>query len=252
MPADDKVEMSEEIADFWAGVEDALPRLFRRGDFVSASPMGDPDELEIFTMWWNGREEHIATLCLPAAWHADGDEPVFHLALDRPGTDGHILRDVAAKQVADAIVEAAADQVRRHLPGVWSTGPDIEWGEKIIASFDDVGCEAGNLGGFVEYAQREADRALLREATLTVVGLLMHEGVPLSMSSYPLYGYSHVTLADRRIRIDTNRGRAKVTMSDQENGEPKGTVEITMGSRGVSYPFCAMENLIQDAAGRAR
>lgn len=251
MSADDRVRMSEEMAGFWAQVKDLLPRLFQRGGFVSAHPMGDPDEVEIFTVWWSLREEHIAALCLPVAWHGDGDEPAFHLTVDRPGTDGRILRRVTAKQVADAIVEAAADQVRKHLPGVQGTGPDFMWGRENIASFDDAACEAQNLGAFVEYAQRRADRALHREATQAVINLLMREDVPFTMTSYPLYGLGVITLVDRKIRIDTDNGRTVVTSTDLDE-EPRRSVEITMGSRGVEYPLRAMEALIRGAAGRAR
>ena len=45
MSADDRIEMSEEMAEFWAEVKDLLPRMIRRGDFVSALPLGGPDEV---------------------------------------------------------------------------------------------------------------------------------------------------------------------------------------------------------------
>lgn len=244
MAADDRARMSEEMADFWAEVVDALPPLLKNPGFVSAHPMGGLDSLEIFTNWWNQWPERIATLRLPA-----GRVPA--LVADKPGTDSAPPVDVDAKQVADAIVEAAADQVRKHLPGVQGTGPAFEWGGKIIASFDDAGCGAQNMGGFVEYAQRRADRALHREATLAVIDLLMCEGVPFTMASFLPRGRGLVAVGDRHIWISTDRGRTKVTSTGLDD-ESKGSVEITRGSRGVEYLPGAMEALIQDAAGRAR
>lgn len=249
MSADDRTEMSEGMAEFWARVKDALPPLLKSQEFVSVSSLGDPDVLEIFTVWWNGCEEHIATLNLPAG--RCGGEPRFVLVVDMPGIDGRTVVGVDAEQVAEFIENRAADQVRAHLPGVWSTGPGFEWDGKILATFDDVGSEAKDMGGFTEYVQNQADRALARRALTTMIDLLLREDAPFTMASFPLYGRSHVTLADRTVKIRANYGRATVTVSDTD-GEPKGSVEITMGSRGVSYPFCTMEDLIYEATGRNR
>ena len=112
MSADDRIEMSEEMAEFWAEVKDLLPRMIRRGDFVSALPLGGPDEVNIFTVWWNGNEEYIASLyrvALPLGGGKEKEEPRFNLLVDEPGTGGRTMTGVAPRQVADVIEKAAAD-----------------------------------------------------------------------------------------------------------------------------------------------
>lgn len=47
------------------------------------------------------------------------------------------------------------------------------------------------------------------------------------------------------------RGTAKVALSTLE-GTNLGDVDITMGSRGVSYPFCTMQSLIHAAVSGGR
>ena len=48
-----------------------------------------------------------------------------------------------------------------------------------------------------------------------------------------------------------SEGTAEVTLSTLD-GEVLGRVDITMGSRGVSYPFCAMTSLINAAVSGGR
>ena len=86
---------------------------------------------------------------------------------------------------------------------------------------------------------------------LTVVGLLMREDVAFTTTSLPLYRLGTVTLADRTVRLDTDDGRTTVSVADLD-GEHKGTVEITLGPNGVSYPYLAMEEFIREATGRGR
>lgn len=62
MSADDRIEMDEDMAEFWAEVKDRLPGLLGRDGFVSAYPLADPGDVDIFTSWWNQKEEHIASL----------------------------------------------------------------------------------------------------------------------------------------------------------------------------------------------
>lgn len=57
--------------------------------------------------------------------------------------------------------------------------------------------------------------------------------------------------AERVIKIRTGRGTAKVALSTLE-GTNLGDVGITMGSRGVSYPFCTMTGLINAAVSGGR
>lgn len=240
--------MSEEMADFWTEVRECLPGLLKKEGFVSAVPMGDPDELEIFTAWRGGKEEHIATLCCSAAG-------AFNLFADTPGTDTErVFRDVSPTRAAVIIETQVADQVRKYLPGsergAWSASYPFMWDGVFVASFED-GDKGANLTEFVEYVRREADRALFREAMLAMIGLLMREDVAFTTTSLPLYGLGAITLADRTVRIDTNDGRTAVTVVDLDGG-PKGSVEISMGPNGVSYPHITMEDLIREATGRGR
>lgn len=164
MSADDRIEMDEDMAEFWAEVKDRLPGLLGRDGFVSAYPLADPGDVDIFTSWWNQKEEHIASLYhyprVPTGaekkekWEY---EPCFNLLVDEPGTDGRTLTDVTPKQVAKVIEKRAADQVREHLPGAWTTGDYFEWDESIIADFCDYACKAKNMGEFAEYVQERAD-----------------------------------------------------------------------------------------------
>lgn len=240
--------MSEEMAGFWAQVRDVLPGLLKKEGFLSAAPMGDPDELEIFTRWGGGKEEHIASLLCTAAGK-------FDLIVDTPGTDGRFYGDVNPVKVGVVIETAAADQVRKYLPGAergaWAACYPLTWGETMVASFEDGDDKGANLTEFAEYACRRADKALFRESMLTVVGLLSREEEPFLMTSLPLYGLGRITLADRTIRIDTNNGRTRVAAADLD-GEPKGSVEISMGPGGVSYSFCDMDELIREAVGTSR
>lgn len=244
-----RTEMSEEMADFWAEVRQILPGLLKKEGFVSAAPMGDPDEVGIFTVWRGGKEEHIATLCCTAAG-------AFNLFVDTPGTDAErVFRDVNPTGVVVVIETEVADQVRKYLPGAergaWPACYPFTWNGVFVASFEDGDDKGANLTEFVEYARREADRALYREAMLTVVGLLMREDVAFTTTSLPLYRLGAVTLADRTVRLDTDNGCTVVTVADME-GEHKGAVKITMGPGGVSYPYLTMEGLIREATGRGR
>lgn len=244
-----RVEMSEEMADFWAEVRQILPRLLKKEGFLTASPMGDPDEVEIFSMWRGGKEEHIGTLCCSA-------EGLFNLFVDTPGTDTErVFRDVSPTRVVVIIETEVADQVRKYLPGAergaWAACYPFTWNGVFVASFEDGDDKGANLTEFVEYARREADRALFYGAMLTVVGLLMREDVAFTTTSLPLYGLGAVTLADRAVRLDTDDGCTVVTVADME-GEHKGSVEISMGPNGVSYPYLTMEELIREATGRNR
>lgn len=244
-----RVEMSEEMADFWAEVRGLLPGLLGKEGFLTAAPMGDPDELEIFSVWRGGKEEHIATLCCTAAG-------AFNLFVDTPGADdGRFFGDVNPIDAVVVIETEVADQVRKYLPGVergaWDAGYPFTWNGVFVASFEDGDNKGANLTEFVEYTRRETDRALFREAMLATISLLMREDVSFMVTTLPLYGLGTITLADRIVRLDTNNGRTEVTMTDLD-GESKGSVEITMGPGGVSYPYLTMEALIREAAGRGR
>lgn len=244
-----RTEMSEEMANFWAEVRQILPGLLKKKGFLTASPMGDPDEVEIFTVWRGRKEEHIATLCCTAAG-------AFNLFVDTPGTDTErVFRDVSPTGVVVVIETEVADQVRKYLPGAergaWPACYPFTWNGVFVASFEDGDDKGANLTEFVEYVRKEADRALHREAMLTVVGLLMREDVAFTTTSLPLYGLGTITLADRTVRLDTDNGRTMVTAADLD-GEPKGSVKITMGPNGVSYPYFTMEGLIREATGRNR
>lgn len=244
-----RTEMSEEMAGFWAEVRQILPGLLKKEGLLTAFPMGDPDEVEIFSMWRGGKEEHIGTLCC-------SEEGLFNLFVDTPGTDTErVFRDVNPTGVVVAIETEVADQVRKYLPGAergaWPACYPFTWNGVFVASFEDGDDKGANLTEFVEYARREADRALFHEAMLTVVGLLMREDVAFTTTSLPLYGLGTITLADRTVRLDTDDGRTAVTVADLD-GEHKGIVEISMGPHGVSYPYLTMEELIREATGRGR
>lgn len=243
-----RVEMSEEMADFWTEVRGCLPGLLKKEGFLSAAPMGNPDELEIFSKWQNGNEEYIATLQRSA-------EGLFTLVVDTPGTNyGRVFRDVSPIRAVVIIETEVADQVRKYLPGAergaWPACYPFTWNEVFIASFED-GDKGANLTEFVEYVRREANRALFHKAMLTVVGLLMREDAAFTTTSLPLYGLGAITLADRTVRLDTDDGCTAVTVADME-GEHKGSVKISMGPNGVSYPYLTMEELIREATGRNR
>ena len=147
----------------------------------------------------------------------------------------------------------AEDGIRdRNVTGVQTCAlPIFTWNGVFVASFEDGDDKGANLTEFVEYARREADRALFREAMLTMVGLLMREDATFTTTSLPLYGLGAITLADRTVRLDTDDGCTVVTVADME-GEHKGSVKISMGPNGVSYPYLTMEELIREATGRNR
>ena len=254
MSANDRIEMSEEMANFWAEVKDWLPGPLKRVGFVSVYPLADPDDVDIFTVWWNGMEEHIASLYQVARFSRDrkeDEEPKFNLLVDEPGTDGRTLASVDAKQAAKIITERAADQVRAHLPGAWSTGRDFVQDGTIITMFEDAGSEVKNMGEYTEYVQERADRFLARRAFTTLIDLLLLEEVPFTTASFPRLGMSNINLLERTIKIRAERGRAEAVLSTLE-GEVLGSVDITMGPRGVSYPFCTMQPLIYAAISGGR
>lgn len=252
MSANDRIEMSEEMADFWAEVKDWLPGPLKRDEFVSARPSLDPDDIDIFTVWWNGMEERIASLYMLAKTPGrEDEEDKFNLLVVEPGTGGRTLAGVDARRVARIITERAADQVRAHLPGEWSTGRDFAQDGTIITMFEDAGSEVKNMGEFVEYVQERADRFLARRALTTLTDLLLIEEVPFTTASFPRLGMSNINLPERTIKIRTERGRAEAVLSTLE-GEVLGSVDITMGSRGVSYPFCTMQPLIHAAISGGR
>lgn len=244
-----RTEMSEEMADFWAEVRQILPGLLKKKGFLTAFPMENPDELEIFSMWRGGKEEHIGTLCCSA-------EGLFNLFVDTPGTDTErVFKDVSPTGVVVIIETEVADQVRKYLPGAergaWPAYYPFTWNGVFAASFEDGDDKGANLTEFVEYARREADRALFHEAMLTVVGLLVREDVAFTMTSLPLYRLGFITLADGTVRLDTDDGCTAVTVADMD-GEHKRTVKISMGPNGVSYPYLTMESLIREVTGRNR
>jgi hypothetical protein len=252
MSADDRIEMSEEMAGFWEEVKDRLPGLLGRDGFVSAYPMADPDDIDIFTVW-PYKEEHIASLYNYPMLSKDGGKSGtrFNLLVDEPGTDGRTLVGVTPRQVAGVIEGQASNQVRAHLPGAWCTGPYFEWDGVIIADFCDSACEAKNMGEFTEYVQEQADRALSRKAFTTMVDFFLLEEVPFTVAVFPSHGMGNVNLPERTIKIRTHQGKAEVTLSTLE-GEVLGSVGITMGSRGVSYPFCDMQEIIMTAISGGR
>lgn len=120
-----------------------------------------------------------------------------------------------------------------------------------VATYHDADDKGANLTDFVGYVRREADRALFRESVLVVAGLLMREDVAFTTTSLPLYRLGAITLVDRTVGLDTDDGCTVVTVADME-GEHKGSVEISMGPNGVSYPYLTMEELICEATGRNR
>jgi len=249
--SDDK--MSEGMAEFWAEVRDHLPILLQKETFVTVGPSLDPDDIDISTVWWNGNGERIASLYMLAKTPGQEDEEdKFNLLVVEPGTGGRTLADVDAKRVAGVIAERAADQVRQHLPGAWSTGRDFVQDEAIIATFDDVGSETADMSEFVEYVLRQSDRLLARKALAAVVDLLFCEEVPFTATSFPLLGLSTIALPTRNLRIDTARGRATVSLFALDGRDLLASVDITMGWRGVHYSFCAMEDLIYKATRRGR
>ena len=99
-----RTEMSEEMADFWTEVRTCLPGLLKKEGFVSAISMGDPDEVEIFSVWRGGKEEHIATLVCNTAG-------VFNLFVDTPGTDTErVFRDVSPTRVVVTSMEKRSEE----------------------------------------------------------------------------------------------------------------------------------------------
>ena len=130
-------------------------------------------------------------------------------------------------------------------------GDYFEWDESIVADFCDYACEATNMSEFVEYVQERADKALARKALTTMIDLFLFGEVPFTVAVSPSLGMSSINLLERVIKIRTDRGRAEVTLSTLD-GKSLGSVDITMGSRGVSYPFCAMTSLINAAVSGGR
>lgn len=80
---------------------------------------------------------------------------------------------------------------------------------------------------------------------------LLLEEVPFTVAVFPALGMSNINLLERVIKIRTGRGTAKVALSTLE-GTNLGDVDITIGSRGVSYPFCTMQSLIHAAVSGGR
>ena len=118
--------------------------------------------------------------------------------------------------------------------------------KQIIADFCDYACKAKNMGEFAEYVQERADKVLARRALTTMVDYLLLGEVPFTVAVFPALGMSNINLPERVIKIRTGRGTAKVALSTLD-GTNLGDVGITMGSRGVSYPFCSMQSLIHAA-----
>ena len=108
------------------------------------------------------------------------------------------------------------------------------------------------MGEFAEYVQERADKALARKALTTMIDLFLFEEVSFTATSFPLFGFSTITLPTGNLRIDTDHGRATVSLYAPDGRDPLGSVDITMGSRGVSYPFCAMTSLINAAVSGGR
>lgn len=246
MSVDDRTEMSEEMAEFWAEVKDLLPRMIRRGDFVSALPLGGPDEVNIFTVWWNGNEEYIASLYQVVRFPRDGkeeEEPHFNLLVDEPGTGGRTMTGVTPRQVADVIEKAAADQVRKHLPGAWSSGTVFEWDGAVVASFEDpVNPRPRNFGEFVEYVCGQADKILVRKTSLDLFDHLLFEGVVFSAAAGG--GRVLIEAPGGMIKVKAHGGEASVEL----NGEhPHGPIRVTPGGHGIMYSFTAMNDLLYAA-----
>lgn len=246
MSADDRIEMSEDMAEFWAEVKDLLPRMIRRGDFVSAIPLGGPNEVSIFTVWWNGNEEYIASLYQIAPFPRDGKEnekPRFNLLIDEPGTGGRTMTDVNPRQVADVIEKAAADQVRKHLPGAWSPGTVFEWDGTVVASFEDpVNPRPRNFGEFVEYVCGQANEILVRKTSLDLFDHLLFEGVVFSAAAGG--GQVLIEAPGGMIKVKAHGGEASVEL----NGEhPHGPIRVTPAEHGITYSFTAMNDLLYTA-----
>lgn len=231
-----RTETSEEMAEFWAEVKDLLPRMLRRGDFVSTHTLEDPDALDIFTVWWNKYEEHIATLHRSA-------EGAFNLVVDEPGTEGRTITDVNPRGVVDTIEKAAADQVRRHLPGAWSPGTIFEWDGTVVASFEDpVNPRPRNFGEFVEYACGQADEILVRKTTLDVLDHLLFEGVVFTAAAGG--GRVLITTPGGTIRVTARGGEASVELGGEH---PHGPIRVVPGGHGVAYSYTAMNDLLYAA-----
>ena len=77
------------------------------------------------------------------------------------------------------------------------------------------------------------------------------KGEPMDPITYESGYARNINLPERVIKIRTGRGTAKVALSTLE-GTNLADVDITMGSRGVSYPFCAMTGLINAAVSGGR
>lgn len=236
MSTDDRTEMNEEIAEFWAEVKDRLPRIIRRGDFVSTHPLEDPDALDIFTVWWNEHEEHIATLQRSAGG-------TFNLVVDEPGTEGRTITDVSPRGVVDTIEKQAADQVRKHLSGAWSTGTVFEWDGAVVASFEDaVNPRPRNFGEFVEYACGRIDEILVRKTTLDVLDHLLFEGAVFTAAAGG--GRVLITTPGGTIRVTAHGGEASVELSGEH---PHGPIRVVPGEHGVTYSYTAMNDLLYAA-----
>lgn len=242
------VEMSEETHKFWTEVEEWLPRLLREGAVV-AECSEDPDELDICTVWWNRRREHVATLSLPVSgWSDDG--PVFRLIVDTPGTDGRTMTGVSPRDVVDVIERVAAAQVRAHLPHDWGAGAPFIWDGAALVSFeDDVEPRPLHLGEFVAYVLRELDAALARRTVLDVLEGLMIEGSTDLVWSFPYRG--DISTPVGRILIRAVGGVATVALRGARDEQLVGPVRVTPGSHGIMYSFVAMNDLLRAAGGRA-
>lgn len=236
MSADDRTEMSEEMAEFWAEVKDLLPRMIRRGGFVSAHPLGGPDVLDIFTVWWGGYEEHIATLHR-STWGA------FNLVVDLPGVDGRTITDVSPRRVVDTIETAAADQVRKHLPGAWGTGTVFEWDGTVVTSFEDaVNPRPRNFGEFVEYICGLINEILVRKTFQDVLDRLLFEGAVFTAAAGG--GRVLITTPGGVIGVTAHGGEASVELSGEH---PHGPIRVIPGEHGVTYSYNAMNDLIYTA-----
>ena len=250
MSADDRIEMDEDMAEFWAEVKDRLPGFLGRDGFVSAYPVADPGDVDIFTSWWNQKEEHIASLYhyprVPTGaekkekWEY---EPCFNLLVDEPGTDGRTLTDVTPKQVAKVIEKRAADQVREHLPGAWSPGTVFEWDGTVVASFEDpANPRPRNFGEFVEYVCGQANEILVRKTSLDLFDHLLFEGVVFSAAAGG--GRVLIEAPGGMIRVTAHGGEAGVEL----NGEhPHGPIRVTPAEHGITYSYTAMNDLLYAA-----
>lgn len=76
MSADDRIEMDEDMAEFWAEVKDRLPGLLGRDGFVSAYPLADPDGLINFIEKYRaGKTDEEWEAGRPVMVTNDGPEP---------------------------------------------------------------------------------------------------------------------------------------------------------------------------------